>query len=300
MVMIKEAYVKGTNRKIKVEAVEKEGFQEQIFSCVYCGIDLKYIECTTRKDGTPISGHFKIRSHSKPHKEYCVYDVLSELKRIANESDGALKLINEKTYKFNIGIPLASIKPQNNHTKKSSESYATNKVRSKATDNNANIRTLRKLMALRAILNDQKELSQMITLECKGVIINWSDFYYERDRYDKCFQKHKGNNGYPICIQGTFELKDLREKYGYSILEFHSSFLPKNNTDEVLRKPTVSYTIYDQKIVDIIKEKQEQGKKEIVVYSAIRCQSKFVNNKKPLEYLNVYGTIDHRNQFIFI
>ncbi|MGG6446928.1 hypothetical protein [Pseudobacillus badius] len=300
MVMIKEAYIKGTLTKVSVEEAERKKLNHLSYSCVRCGVDLKFVGSTTRKDGTPVSGHFKMKSHLEPHKEHCVYDVLSELKRIANESDGTLKLLDEKMYKFNIGIPLANIKPQNNQPKKSSRPYVANKDQLKATDNSGSIRTLRKLMALRAILNDQKELSQMITLEYKGSIIKWGDFYYARDRYYKCFQKHKKSNGYPICIQGTFELKDLRTKHGYYVLEFNSAFLPKNNNDEVLRKPTVSYTIHDQKIIDIIKERQEQGKKEMVVYSMIRCQSKLVNNKKPLEYLNIYGTINHLNQFIFL
>lgn len=166
------------------------------------------------RDGEPtiIPAHFALNPLER-HASDCKYAVDHEIKIIAKESEKLIETIRDGKYRLRLvmirdalnarqpAISGSGMKPTNQkstiYERASGENLA------------GYINTAKRVLELRAICDDDKEIAEHLELLFEGnTIIPWSQFYFETERHlDAFYAVLRNTVQYPFAIHGTVKSK---------------------------------------------------------------------------------------------
>ncbi|MED2492294.1 hypothetical protein P4120_30625 [Bacillus thuringiensis] len=272
----------------------------------YLKRDLKCKECprtvfhrrTHNRAGSEIPALFYLEAGAL-HEEYCSYNTLGQVKKIARESDDdILGSIDKKNFVFRLNLIHKPLKEVNDLDKqlsmKNIEGSSNKDIRYQSRGKlNSYLATMQKIIRLRNTLEEQNELAQHIEIDMYGQRIRWSDFYYESERYMQAYKyldKMNWKNRHPICIEGVVDSVKYMPKSGkYAINLVRKK--EKNNTSGSLK--FVSPSIYfDAK--QLSPESIQKGQ-QIVICALCKNNSREIEKT---EYLNIGAPLYNQHQIV--
>lgn len=292
------AYSKRLGRDITIEEATKNKIKNELYcSNKNCRIPLTFVDTFKRKNSL-VSAYFR-RQGKVEHFEECDFNTLGQVDIAARNSDGALASINDKKYNLRLNLISNAIKGSDSSKKK--ESTVTDVENEKQPNKNfissgkisAYLSTMKKIMQIKAKIEDESELRNLIEIQFNGENIRWSDFYFEFNDYEKCFSKlMKDKINYPLCIEGEIKnFEKANENFSYHSIKLKFKFLGENE-DGKNKYASVSILLSDENIYENLKKEFESGKKHVAFCSNMRAKRVITSS----EFLNITGVVYNTKQ----
>lgn len=215
--------------------------------CIYCNTPVTYVAAYIKKQGDKdisVSPYFRLKNKkSNPHKSGCKYITSNVVKEIfADVSDEGLATFQNNKYIARLHIITESLEKrkkgtesngnENSHFEKSEKKYIKNN------EQPAYLNTIKKIVELKESLDDDKELSDLVSLQIYNENkqrydeIEWKDFYvdYNLKQYEHIYCLiDEGKAFHPICFSGVIKNANKCEKNeGIYYINFYSIQQKKN------------------------------------------------------------------------
>lgn len=300
-VTMKEAYSTILNEKISAQEIDKpvNKHLKQGLECVDCRIPIAHRTRHMRNE-TEIPSLF-YRKGGINHEEFCSYNTLGQVNVIARDSDDdILKSVEDKTFSFRLTMihePLETLKNQEGKQEKNQKKELNTKDRTYHSNGNLNsyLSTMKKVIELRNVLENRNELHSIIEIEMHGKKINWSDFYYEPDRYiQSCnyVKQLKWENRHPICIEGIVDSVRYIEMSGkYAInLRWGKKGISSNGIEQI-PSPSIYFDSETLSPEDI-KPGQHIAVCAVCTYR--------MTGGKVRQFMNTNAHLYHKNQLVIL
>lgn len=257
-----------------------------------------------------VGPYFRLKSKDSSHSETCSYNLSQQIEIIARKSNTSI-VKNLKTGNYHFRLNLVHTSMKNANSSKTSDATDDN---DKSSNRRAKkyinqgvlcpyISSMKKILALRSQLESNEDLKSLITLEYqlansdRVFKINWEDFYFTMDTYDRCYRYIQMRDfDHFICVEG--QIKDIytpTEKFPYYSIHLCSPWI-KERENGFLNIPAISITIKDKLIIDYIKQNSKFN--FISVFSNFRISKCKTDFTKKINFLNISGTINSKNHFI--
>lgn len=250
----------------------------------------------------------------RQHTDSCGFNTLVQIKNIASNSEqNVLNNLENGRFLFRLSLIYEALKEINDNQQiLPAPSYDENGKSStyqSSGNKHANLSTMKKIMELRAKVDEDEELRSTITLDFDRTQIKWSQFYYQPSEYDKCY-RYVAKNGqnrkfgvyshHPICIEG--KVKSIVDKVQEYSTYYINLRIPNLDPDEngITHFTSVSLATKDKQIIDSIENyKIANGDyPEIAVYSIVQVRQP--EQKERTVYYNIRGQLHYKNQIIII
>lgn len=305
---VKMSKAKYNDKEISINTY-KSSMKDHIY-CKYCGVPITYTSGYIRKSGDreiTVKPYFRIRNKENPHKQNCNYLTSNAIKNIFEEVadfDFATKQNNK--YIARLHIITEDIKNNNNSENKYNKDDS---VLESPTKNHiqtgqiaAYLSTIKKIVELKQMLDNDKELIDLITLQFYNEIkkaydeVKWKDFYIDNDikQYEHIYELIKNNKAnHPICFSG--EIKEVKET------EYKNFYIIKFYAIKKTKGEYYSFSIKTKKY-DIYKYAKNLINKKVVVYSCNHHIDKIITSSKherSTKYYNFSTQINNTKQ-IFV
>lgn len=247
-------------------------------------------------------------SNGSTHAPGCSYNTKDCVNIIARDSDAdLLNSIEENKYSFRLHLITESLdsiiktseKKAANNSQLREDQIKEKKFRTKG-NLDSYLSTTRKIMQLRSMIDDKKELKNLITLDLHGFKIDWDHLYYDTEKFSDCYyyaKKLKAHK-HPICLEGQIR-KIIKPSKSYEYYKIILESPRPNFEDKVRSYYVVNLNIKNEKVLNYIVENED--KEFIAVYSMLRTHESDINEKNGVKYkyYNIYGDILHRDQIYF-
>lgn len=181
--------------------------------CEFCDATIWFVNGFPRQVGdgiVAVEPYFGLNKGQK-HGDTCRYNVLSQIRIIARESDSdVIAAIEENRYELRLLAVKKAIEQLQELAKKkrnpdSENSGTTEKIYIEAEKHlGAYINSAKRVLKVRAACSAHPEIEDVLQLVFDGVRLPWSDFYFEDTDYFRCFSFiSKATVQVPIAIKGT-------------------------------------------------------------------------------------------------
>lgn len=310
---LKKAMYNG--REINIDEASDE-MRGNLF-CHICGVELTYVNGYTKEVNEKeyyVHPYFRLKNKNKnnDHASDCKYNTQGQLKIMAKEStDNILEDLQNGKFNFRLHLISNSIreldKDGDNHKLDETDNNLPQKekeYKKKKEKLDSYLSTMRRLVQLRAELEENKDISSQVTLEFnnkgKKQKISWNHFYYEVDRFYDCYEYLKSKRPqHPICIYGKIrDITDPKPEYNFYSIKLYS---PKPiEVDGIFQLPAVEIRIRNNDLIDLIKPYKG---KDILVYSKLWAAPSYnwtslKSGNKKYCYFDIKGELFHKNQFV--
>ncbi|MHA2743276.1 hypothetical protein [Vibrio harveyi] len=196
----------------------------------------------------------------KPHEihaEHCKYNIAGSLNIIAKSSESEVfKAIAEKKFEFRLHILIKALRELSAfEVGKVSEGWGSSVESNKSFNNKGKLsnylRTLKQIIEIRTLFENDDELKSLIVLKFKGNKVPWSRFFFDDSNIEK-FAKYYGSEKYtiPLAISGNlYKINEPMENFPYHVAELHSPFVQPNEKGEI-KRTVVQVVLKKPKLVD--------------------------------------------------
>lgn len=302
-IKMKRARYNGQEIKINEYDVNKE-YKE--LKCYYCNADISFVNSYERDLGErkiTISQYFRLK-RGKKHEKGCKYTVDGAVLNIyASCADN--ELMSKRDNIYVVRLMLVSQDTVN----KESENLIEESGYGKRQHNyipcgkkTAYLSTMNQIMKLRALLEDNSDLADKISLQYydkKGTPywVLWRDFYYDSEikndfsRLLRNLINKKVNH--PICVVGY--IKSISE---YQTGRFCIKF--ETVSDEKNKRVAVAIYFENNKIFEQFKDKNEC---KIITYAYFKfyCENEWTaSDNKKFIYYNITGRVYDVRQMLIL
>jgi hypothetical protein len=301
-VKMERAYSEKLKRPVSITEVNKRNRDALCLRCLdeNCSAAVTLTEEHNRTYGDVkvfIPSYFRLVSERKsPHSADCSYSTLGEVHNIAKESKGILKSLNDKSFEFrlqvltNLGSKQNGKLTSDSKKSKSDKIPKNNKVLSVGTKN-AYLSTVKKILELKSRIEEEQQLSTIITLKEGSQSIKWKDFYFEKDEYYNLFKLLENKVEYPVCLEGIVKRIDFNIENGTKKGNIELYRLSTQNINGEVLIPSVFIKFLGSNIYDEIKR---LSKKKSINNLAVYCDE--INFNKNGKYLNINLNIYNKKQ----
>ncbi|QFU06593.1 hypothetical protein FIU82_16510 (plasmid) [Pseudoalteromonas sp. THAF3] len=249
-----------TGNKIDVLAYERRTDEAKICcETSGCEANLSFVSRHNRKCASKtieIPPCFRLKPH-EIHAEHCKYNIAGSLNIIAKSSESEVfKAIAEKKFEFRLHILIKALQELSAFkVGKVSEGWGSSVVSNKSFNNKGKLsnylRTLKQIIEIRTLCENDDELKSLIVLNFKGNKIPWSRFFFDDSNIEK-FAKYYGPEKYtiPLAISGNlYKINEPMENFPYHVAELHSPFVQPNDKGEI-KRTVVQVVLKKPKLVD--------------------------------------------------
>lgn len=89
------------------------------------------------------------------------------------------------------------------------------------------LKTLRQILEIRALCEDNQELKKLVTLKFKKNKVTWEKFYFDNENLGHFVQAHGTDKStMPLAISGYIrEIRNPDEKFSFHVVELNSPFV---------------------------------------------------------------------------
>ncbi|HCH5323659.1 TPA: hypothetical protein NKY54_004564 [Vibrio parahaemolyticus] len=249
-----------TGNKIDVLAYERRTDEAKIWcETSGCEAKLSFVSRHNRKcvsKTIEIPPCFRLKPH-EIHAEHCKYNIAGSLNIIAKSSESEVfKAIAEKKFEFRLHILIKALRELSAfEVGKVSEGWGSSVESNKSFNNKGKLsnylRTLKQIIEIRTLCENDDELKSLIVLKFKGNKIPWSRFFFDDSNIEK-FAKYYGYEKYtiPLAISGNlYKINEPMENFPYHVAELHSPFVQPNDKGEI-KRTVVQVVLKKPKLVD--------------------------------------------------
>ena len=250
-----------------------------------CNAELSFVRRHPRKCASKtieIPPCFRLKSNEH-HAEGCKYNISGALNIIAKSSQSEVfRAISDKKYEFRLHVLIKSLRELTSlEVEKKTEGWGSGNESDKSYSNKGRLsnylRTLKQIIELRTLCENNDELKSLIVLNFKGKKIPWSQFFFDNENLTN-FIKYYGADKYtiPLAVSGLIsKIVEPVEKYPYHVVELHSPFVKpdskglvkRNIVQIVVKKPEVvksliigeEYVFFGQWSVNVKESKNKFG-----------------------------------------
>ncbi|EMR38457.1 hypothetical protein [Vibrio harveyi] len=249
-----------TGNKIDVLAYERRTDEAKIWcETSGCEAKLSFVSRHNRKCASKtieIPPCFRLKPH-EIHAEHCKYNIAGSLNIIAKSSESEVfKAIAEKKFEFRLHILIKALRELSAfEVGKVSEGWGSSVESNKSFNNKGKLsnylRTLKQIIEIRTLFENDDELKSLIVLKFKGNKVPWSRFFFDDSNIEK-FAKYYGSEKYtiPLAISGNlYKINEPMENFPYHVAELHSPFVQPNEKGEI-KRTVVQVVLKKPKLVD--------------------------------------------------
>jgi hypothetical protein len=184
-------------------------------TCVYCNAKVSHNPAHIRDyhdKSVPVSAYFKLKSRQL--HEDCRFAVTKTIKLIVNESKELFESVQEGQYRFRLAMIKAALLAPEIVSAFPSDDSVESAGRVGTTYQKSGkkllgyINSAKRVLALRALCDDDSELEQHLQLAFDGATVFWPQFYFEAKRHIEAYGAVWRNTfQHPIAIQGIVDSK---------------------------------------------------------------------------------------------
>ncbi|HGO5293142.1 TPA: hypothetical protein ACK210_002845 [Photobacterium damselae subsp. damselae] len=162
------------------------------------------------------------------------------------------------------------------------------------------LKTLKQILELRALSENNKELKSLVTLNYRGKKVSWNRFYFDHENLHNFVKYYNiGEYTIPLAISGYIhELRmSVHEKFPFHVVELNSPFVEPDN-DGVIRKPIPQIILKNSELL-----KEIDLSKEYIFFGRWKAREKKLNarsakSKNKWIFENIEMFIDSKDHFI--
>lgn len=294
--------------KVDVLTYEKRSDEANIWcETTGCKAKLSFVSrhnrrCTSKTIEIPPC--FRLKPH-EIHAEHCKYNIGGALRIIAKSSESEVfNAISEKRFEFRLHILIRALRELSDiEVGKVSEGWGAGNESNKAFKNKGKLsnylRTLKQIIEIRTLCENDDELKSLIILKFKGDKVPWSRFFFDDSNIDK-FIKYYGKDKYtiPLAISGNiYKIAEPSDNFPFHVVELHSPFV-KPNEKGVIKRNIVQVVLKNPKLVGLLSIGDYFvffGQWSVVVKES---KKKIGPNKNTMVYQNIKMYINNPDHFV--
>lgn len=304
-----------TTQKIVTATDCENGYQgEYICKTPSCNADMSFVRTYEQRRHNKtivVPSFFKLKPFEQHDYNSCAFNTQGAVEIIARESDSdVLKALNNKKFEFSLQVlhkekhqlPVDK-KDTNIHHKTGSDDRKTKTYTNKGTAPSY-IKALKQILTLRAQLEDNEELANIVTLKYQGQAIKWAQFYFEVDDYFEAYRiSGSKRTAHPMCFHGVVSrVFSATPSFPYTKFKLHSPYSKMLNA--VTEIPSVEIIIAEQ----LIGTDEIQIGAEILVYGLVKVseglwippEEKSKQDPKKINFLNMQIWVNHKEQIAIL
>lgn len=300
-VAMEKAFSKTLGKIIVPTDVSRDDSLRKGLLCTDCNIDITF-RIEHERNMRIIPAGF-IRKKGIEHKASCRYNTLGQVTIIAKDSDdNVLESINDSKFNLRLTLLHKSLNQVANNSPKHEMKHSIstiNQERNYQSKGNLSsyLATMKKIIELRNIVEDKKELHPMVEISCHNRKVKWESFYYEPERYlnaHKYLKKLKWEERHPICIEGVIHEIPYIEKLGKYIINLQWG-KTKINSEDTKYIPTVSVLLNDKELIKLGFQKGQR-----IALCALCTQGISKGKGTGREFFNIKAELYHKNQVVIL
>lgn len=243
---IPEAKLSSGN-KISATSYEAKPFGKLFCLSTSCNAQLSFVKRHDRKylsKTVEIAPCFRLKRYEE-HSLQCKYNIGGQLDIIAKNSESEVfSAIEKSKFEFRLHVLLKALwEMTQSQIESKGKSWGASGDKNKSFANKGKLtnylRTLKQILELRTLCEDNKELKSLVTLNYKGNKVNWDRFYFDHENLTK-FVKHYGTDNYtfPLAISGYIHeiRKSTNPKFPFTVVELNSPYVSADKNG-IIRKP---------------------------------------------------------------
>ena len=232
---------------ITATSYEEKPFGKLFCLSPSCNAQLSFVKRHDRKylsKTVEIAPCFRLKRYEE-HSLLCKYNIGGQLNIIAKSSDSEVfSAIEKSKFEFRLHVLLKALwEMSKSQIESKGKSWGSTGDKNKSFANSGKLtnylRTLKQILELRTLCEDNKELKSLVTLNYKGNKINWEHFYFDHENLTS-FVKNYGINKptFPLAICGFIHeiRKSTNPKFPFTVVELFSPFVAPDKTGTI-RKP---------------------------------------------------------------
>jgi hypothetical protein len=228
---IPEAKV-ASGRRVSALAYEQTTVKGKVFcSSTDCTARLSFVKRHTRhyvKKNIQIAPCFRLKPRES-HAEHCKYNIKGRLQLIAKDSDSEIFLaLKQSKYVFRLHVLIKALwTASDEDVIAQGKTWGGENASNKAFSNQGRLtnylKTLGQIIELRNYCQNNEQLSKLVKLDYDGEMINWSDFYYDRNNLDELVSRYgAGEIKIPLAIAGDVYNIDIQGSKHRHVVELYS------------------------------------------------------------------------------
>ncbi|ENT6848201.1 hypothetical protein ACFD7L_004316 [Vibrio vulnificus] len=298
----------GSGNRVAATDYENKPYGALFCASPSCSAQLSFVKRHDRKYATKtveIAPCFRLKRNEE-HSAKCKYNIGGQLNIIAKSSDSAVfSAIEKSKYEFRLHILLKALwelsKPEiENKGKAWGSSGESDKKYSNKGKLTNYLKTLKQILQLRALCEDNKELKSLVTLNYRGKKVSWERFYFDHENLHNFVKHYKvGEYTMPLAISGHIhELrKPMNEKFPFHVVELNSPFVEPDKNG-VIKKPIPQIILKNSSLLKYI-----DPSKEYIFFGRWKPRERKrsgrnENSKMQWVFENIEMYIDNRDHFI--
>jgi len=273
-----------------------------------CSAQLSFVKRHDRKylsKTVEIAPCFRLKRYEE-HSLLCRYNIGGQLNIIAKSSDSEVfSAIEKSKFEFRLHVLLKALWVMSkSQIESKGKSWGSTGDKNKRFANSGKLtnylRTLKQILELRTLCEDNKELKSLVSLNYKGNKINWDHFYFDHENLTT-FVKNYGINKYtfPLAISGFIHeiRKSTNSKFPFTVVELCSPFVAPDKTGTI-RKPIPQIILKKEFLV-----KHIDPTKEYIFFGQWKVREKITkgrneNSDNPWIFENIEMYIENKDHFI--
>ncbi|GHB06358.1 hypothetical protein [Modicisalibacter luteus] len=245
---------------------EKKPFGDVFCCSPGCDAQLSFVKRHDRryaKKTIEIAPCFRLKKN-EDHDLSCRYNIGGQLKIIAKDSESEVfSAISNSKYEFRLHILIKALwELKNSNIETKGKGWGGSGEQNKQYSNKGKLsnylKTLRQVLELRALCEDNQELKKLVTLKLKSKKVTWENFYFDHENLERFVQVHGADDfTMPLAISGRInEIRSPNEKFNFHVVELNSPFIEPDENG-IVRKPVPQIVLKNSSLlkhIDIEKE----------------------------------------------
>ncbi len=297
-----------SGNKLSAVSYEKRPFGQLFCLSSSCNAQLSFVKRHERKyqsKTVEIAPCFRLKRYEE-HSANCKYNIGGQLDIIAKNSESEVfSAIERSKFEFRLHVLLKAfweMTPSQIESK--SNNWGTDGDKNKNFANSGKLanylRTLKQILELRTLCEDNRELKSLVTLNYKGNKVNWERFYFDHENLTK-FVKHYGTNKYtfPLAISGYIHevRKSTNPKFPFTVVELDSPYVSADENG-IIRKPIPQIILKKESLLEHIDKD-----KEYIFFGRWKARTRARNGRnensdKRWIFENIEMYIENKDHFI--
>lgn len=279
-----------------------------VFCCSSgCEAQLSFVKRHDRRYATKtieIAPCFRLKKNEE-HELGCKYNISGQLGVIAKGSDSEVfSAISDSKYEFRLHVLIKALwELKDSEVEDRSKGWGDEGSQNKSYSNKGKLsnylKTLRQILELRMVCENNDELKKVVVLRYKEKKIAWQDFYFDHENLARFVQVHGADRvTMPLAISGHIkEIRAPNDNFNHHVVELNSPFVGANQ-EGIVRKPVPQIVLMNKKLLEDI-----DPDKEYVFYGQWKArlrekEGRQGSSAKKWIFENIEMYIDHKDHFI--
>lgn len=279
-----------------------------IFCCSPgCGAKLSFVKRHDRRYANKtieIAPCFRLKKN-EDHDFSCKYNIDGRLEIIAKGSESEIfSAISKSKYEFRLHILIKALwELKNEVVEAKGKGWGRSGEHNKNYSNKGRLsnylKTLRQILELRSLCEDNQQLKRLVALRFKEKKVIWENFYFDHENLGRFVEVHGADDfTMPLAISGHIhQIRNPNENFNFHVVELSSPFVEPDENG-IVRKPVPQIILKNPSILKMI-----NPEKEYIFFGQWKARLRETKGRGPNSaqkwiFENIEMYIDHEDHFI--